>query len=80
MAVDMKRRYARMLVKVGMNVQKGQPVLIEATPEGWAFADLVAEEAYAAGASNVVISYLDKHKLMLDALNRNPDDLTNQVS
>ena len=75
MAVDMKRRYARMLVKVGMNVQKGQPVLIEATPEGWAFADLVAEEAYAAGASNVVISYLDKHKLMLDALNRDPAEV-----
>ena len=68
MAVDMKRKYAQLLVKVGMNVQKDQPVLIEAAQEGWEFANLVAEEAYAAGASRVRINYLDLHKLKLDAL------------
>ncbi|MBR0464396.1 MAG: aminopeptidase [Clostridia bacterium] len=66
----MKRKYARMLVTVGMNVQKNQPVLIESEPENSWFANMVAEEAYAAGASNVIISYIDKRKLKLDALNR----------
>ena len=70
MAVDMKRKYAKMLVTVGMNVQKGQPVLIEAAQEAWEFANLVAEEAYAVGASDVQIRYLDLHKLKLDALNK----------
>ena len=37
MAVDMKRKYARMLVTVGMNVQKDQYVLIEAAQEAWEF-------------------------------------------
>ena len=28
---EMKRKYAYTLAKVGLNVQKGQPVLVEAT-------------------------------------------------
>ena len=67
MAADMKRRYANMLVRVGMNVQKGQYVLIESAQCAWEFADLVAEEAYAAGAARVLIRYLDLHKMKLDA-------------
>ena len=74
MAVDMKRKYANMLVRVGMNVQKGQPVLIEAAQCAWEFADTVAEEAYAAGASKVVIRYLDLRKLKCDALNLPPEE------
>ncbi|MBQ8955240.1 MAG: aminopeptidase [Clostridia bacterium] len=67
--MDMKRKYANMLVRVGMNVQKGQYVLIEAAQCAWEFANLVAEEAYAAGAARVLIKYLDLHKLKIDALN-----------
>ena len=69
MAVDMKRKYAELLVKVGMNVQKGQYVLIESAQCAWEFANLVAETAYAAGAAKVLIKYLDLHKMKIDALN-----------
>ena len=74
--VDMKRKYAKMLVTVGMNVQKGQPVLIEAAQSGWEFANMVAEEAYAAGASKVLIKYLDLHKLKIDALNLSVEEMS----
>ena len=76
MAVDMKRKYARMLVNVGMNVQKDQYVLIEAAQEAWEFANIVAEEAYAVGAKNVLIKYLDLHKLKIDALNLSIEDMS----
>ena len=69
MAVDMKKKYAELLVRVGMNVQKGQYVLIESAQCAWEFANLVAETAYAAGAAKVLIKYLDLHKLKIDALN-----------
>lgn len=75
MLEDMKRKYARMLVQVGMNVQKGQSVLIEAAIEIWQFANLVAEEAYAAGAATVQINYIDLHKMKIDALNRAPEEV-----
>lgn len=63
----MKRKYAKMLVTVGMNVQKGQPVLIESAIENWQFANLVAEEAYKIGSGRVMIAYLDRYKMKLDA-------------
>ena len=39
----MKRKYAYTLARVGLNVQKGQTVLVEAAIEGWQFARLFAE-------------------------------------
>ena len=32
---NMKRKYAYTLARVGLNVQKGQTVLVEAALEGW---------------------------------------------
>ncbi len=72
---EMKRRYANMLVKVGMNVQKGQPVLIESAVENWEFANLVAEEAYKAGAERVLIRYQDLQKMKLDVTYRDAEDV-----
>ncbi|MBQ4343333.1 MAG: aminopeptidase, partial [Erysipelotrichaceae bacterium] len=42
----MMRKYANMLARVGINVQPGQKVLVEACVEGYEFANLFAEEAY----------------------------------
>ena len=55
----MIRKYARMLATVGINVQKGQKVLVEACIEGHAFANIFAQECYEVGASEVIINYLD---------------------
>lgn len=59
----MKRKYAYTLARVGLNVQKGQTVLVEAAIEGWQFASLFAEECYKLGAGNVVVNYLDQASL-----------------
>lgn len=48
------RELARLGVQIGVNVQKGQPVVIRATVENQALVQLVAEEAYLAGASKVI--------------------------
>ena len=47
------RKYAKLIVKVGANVQKGQPVQISVPVDQHEFAAMVAEECYRAGASRV---------------------------
>lgn len=47
------RKYAKLIVKVGANVQKGQPVLLYVSVDQHEFAAMVAEECYRAGASRV---------------------------
>ena len=47
------KKYARLIVRVGANVQKGQPVLLYVAVDQHEFAVMVAEECYRAGASRV---------------------------
>ena len=58
------REYARLLVRVGLNVQKGQNLVISAPVECADFARLCAAEAYDAGCREVVMNWHD------DALTR----------
>ena len=44
------RKYARLIVKMGVNIQKGQGAIIMAATDQAEFALLVADEAYKAGA------------------------------
>ena len=64
MAVDMKSlpfdEYARLVVRVGVNVQPGQPVVINAPIESADFARRLAREAYEAGARDVTIAWGDE--------------------
>lgn len=53
-------QYAELAVQVGMNVQKGQPVLINTTTDAVEFARLVVAEAYKAGASRVTVNFIDE--------------------
>ncbi len=53
------RKYANTLARVGMNVQKGQNVMIESAIENYWFANMVMEECFKLGAHDVNISYLD---------------------
>ena len=43
------REYARLLARVGLNIQKGQRLVISAPVECAGFARLCAQEAYDAG-------------------------------
>lgn len=67
---EMKRKYAYTLARVGLNVQKGQTVLVEAAIEGSAFTPVFCEECYKLGASNVVVHYLDQANLKVASLYR----------
>lgn len=51
------RKYARLIVRVGANVQKGQPVVISSHVNDAYFTQLVVEEAYKAKASEVMVDW-----------------------
>lgn len=52
-------KYARLCVEVGINVQKGQPLVINAPVEGAEFVRLVAKRAYELGAKQVHVNWND---------------------
>lgn len=59
------RRYAELVVRVGLNIQPGQPLLIGregrfVLPDQVGFTRLLVESAYAAGASYVEVLYGDE--------------------
>ena len=51
------REYARLIVRCGVNVQKGQEVLIYAGLDQPEFVQMVAEEAYKAKAKEVTVNW-----------------------
>ena len=61
---QLQRDYARLLIQEGLNIQKGQRLMISCpVDEAW-FARLCAEEAYAVGCREVIMNWGD------DALTR----------
>jgi len=52
-------KYANLCVKVGINVQKDQPLVINAPVEGAEFTRLLAKHAYEAGAKEVYVNWND---------------------
>ena len=52
-------KYAKLLIRVGLNVQKGQPVVISSPVDCADFARLCAEEAYNAGCREVIMNWTD---------------------
>ncbi|MDY0236198.1 MAG: aminopeptidase [Gudongella sp.] len=53
--------YAKLIIEIGINLQKGQPLLIRAPIEGANFVRILAKEAYNNGASDVHISWSDDY-------------------
>ncbi len=53
----MQRKYARLLVRAGVHVQKGQTLLVRAQTEIYPFVELLADEAYKAGAGDVQVEW-----------------------
>ena len=54
------RKYARLVVKTGVNLKKGQGCVINSEVEQYEFARLVEDEAYRAGAKWVMMNWLDQ--------------------
>lgn len=57
---EILQEYARLAVRIGVNVQKDQPIRITGPVEAYAFLRLCAKEAYDAGASEVIIEHNDE--------------------
>lgn len=53
------KNYAKLAVEIGVNLQKGQPAVILCPVEAYEFGRFLVESAYEAGASEVVIRWLD---------------------
>lgn len=52
-------KYAELAVKVGVNIQKGQTLVINTTLDSAQFVRLVVKKAYEAGAHDVVVNWSD---------------------
>jgi aminopeptidase len=53
------RKYARLIARMGVNVQKGQEVFISCELDQPEFVRMVVEECYRAGASRVIVDWAD---------------------
>lgn len=60
MKKTLMRKYAKLIVEAGVNVQKGQGCLIDCEVEQFEFARMVAQEAYRAGAKWVEMRWTDQ--------------------
>ncbi|TWM98966.1 Aminopeptidase 2 [Bacillus licheniformis] len=56
---DKLSKYAKLVAEVGVNVQKGQQVVINASTEVRDFARLLVKSAYQRGAKNVTVRWQD---------------------
>lgn len=59
MIQDLLKKYAKLAIRVGVNVQKGQVLMINIKAEHVEFARMLTDEAYEAGAKKVVIKFND---------------------
>ncbi|NLL75598.1 MAG: aminopeptidase [Erysipelothrix sp.] len=74
--MTLDKKYAELLINVGLNVQEGQTLLINTAPEHHAFAALCTEAAYARGAKQVINNFVSERIERLDFLNQSTETLT----
>ena len=65
---DLLRKYARLIVRTGANVQPGQIVQLTVSVEQHAFAALITEECYQAGARKVNVNWTSDAQQRLNYL------------
>ena len=66
--MDYASRYAELAVRVGVNLQEGQKLVVYGEPEHAPLLRAVAEAGWRAGAGDVVCFYVDDHIRRLHAL------------
>lgn len=71
-------KYAHLIAKVGVNVQKEDTVVVYASVEQAQLARLVTKEAYRLGAAEVIVQWNDD-EIQRDFLTHAADDRINQV-
>lgn len=70
-------KYAELAVKIGINVQKGQTLVINAPLPAAEFVRIAAKKAYEAGAKNVHVEWSDEEVTRIKYLNA-PDEAFNE--
>ena len=73
---ELLQKYARLIVRTGANVQKGQIVQLHVAVEQHAFAAMITEECYKAGARKVNIDWSCDATTRLHFLNAETEALT----
>lgn len=53
-------KYASLIVKTGVNIQKNQILVLSAPVENYEFVEMIAEMAYKEGAREVVLNWIDE--------------------
>lgn len=76
---QMLNQYAEVLVRVGVNLQKGQGLHVTLPAEGYELARAVSSCAYRAGASAVAVRFTDECLDELDGACANQDELLEYV-
>ena len=61
MTEEILRKYARLAVVSGSNVQPGQLLVIRASVRDWQFIEYCVQEAYNAGAKAVMVDWNDEN-------------------
>ena len=73
----LSQKYADLITSVGVNVQKGQDIVIYADVEQVALVHKIVDSAYARGANNVMIEWQDIHIQREFLKHASEDSLTN---
>ena len=60
MNTEILQKYAALVIRVGVNLQEDQPLVIHAPISCADFVHTLAEEAYAAGAYDVAVNWNDE--------------------
>ena len=60
MDINLLKKYAKLAVTTGVNIQKDNILVISSPIETAEFARLITEEAYKAGAKDVIVHYGDQ--------------------
>src|SRR5699024_5164016 len=73
--VKMQEKYAELALKTGVNLQKGQALMINSSIEGVEFTRIVVKKAYEIGAKDVIINWTDDEISLLNYQNKTVETL-----
>ncbi|WP_440897871.1 aminopeptidase [Amphibacillus sp. Q70] len=73
--VKLQEKYAELALKTGVNLQKGQALMINSSIEGVDFTRIVVRKAYELGAKDVIINWQDDEITLLKYQNESEEVL-----
>lgn len=73
---DRLQKYAELIVKVGVNVQKDQRVLIRASTDNNKFVRILTKEAYLVGAKEVIVQWSDDEITLLNGIHQSVETMS----